>query len=79
VAARRRQGAGWYTDVAAAARPEWIVVRRGVLGGAGAFAGAGAPFRSAAERDALLAAYERMAVLDEEASGDNALVVLRRR
>jgi hypothetical protein len=79
VATRRRQGAGWYTDVATGSRPDWIVIRRGVLTGTAPFAGAGAPFRSTDERDALFAGYERMAVLDEAASGDNALVVLRRR
>jgi arabinofuranosyltransferase len=79
VATRRRAGAGWYTDVAARAHPDWIVIRRGVLGGTAAFAGAGAPFRSAAERDSLFAGYVRMAALDEAASGDNALVILRRR
>lgn len=79
VAARRRQGAGWYTDVAVRTRPDWIVIRRGVLRGTEAFAGAGAPFRSAAERDALFAGYARLATLDEAASGENALVILRRR
>ncbi len=79
VAERRRRGPGWYTDVAAATRPDWIVLRRGQLTSTAAFAGAGAPFAAAADRDSLLARYERMAVLDEQVSGDNALVVLRRR
>jgi hypothetical protein len=79
VARRRLRGAGWYTDLVDAERPEWLVVRLGVIRSGQAFAGAGAPFRSADERDALFAGYERMAVLDEAVAGDNALAVLRRR
>jgi hypothetical protein len=38
-------------------RPDWLVIRGAVLESGEAFAGAGAPFRSAAERDAMLADY----------------------
>ncbi len=79
VAARRARGPGWYTDVAARYRPDWIVVRRRLLDGLDAFAGAGAPFRSAAERDTLFAGYRALATFDEAASGANALVALHRR
>jgi hypothetical protein len=77
VARRRLQGAGWYTDVALARRPDWIVIRHGVLRQGTAFAGAGAPFRSAAERDSLFARYQLAAAVDPQ-SGDLALDVYRR-
>ena len=72
----RRARAGTPTSPRARA-PDWIVVRRGVLGGTEAFAGAGAPFRSAAERDALFAGYvqawrRRRAGLGRERPGDPA-------
>jgi hypothetical protein len=78
VAQRRRQGPGWYSDVVEAERPDWIVIRRGVLAGGAAYAGAGAPFRSPAEREALFAGFVRDTVIDEPAAGDNALVILQR-
>lgn len=78
VARRRLQGPGWYADVADEERPDWIVIRRAALTGGAAFAGAGAPFRSPAERDALFARYAQATVVDEQAAGPNALVVLRR-
>jgi hypothetical protein len=77
VAARRLRGPGWYADIAAERRPDWLVVRRGVLRSGTAFAGAGAPFRNAAERDSTLARYALETSADD-ASGDNALAVLRR-
>jgi len=63
VTRRRMQGAGWYADVAAAERPDWLVVRRRELESDAGFAGAGAPFRSVAERDSLLARYTRATVI----------------
>ena len=57
VAKRRLQGPGWYADIAAAGKPDWLVVRRDFASSGVAFAGAGAPFRSAAERDGLFALY----------------------
>ena len=57
IARRRVQGAGWYADVVRRAHPDWLVVRAEVLQTGEAFAGAGAPFRSSAERDAVLASY----------------------
>jgi len=57
IARRRVQGPGWYADVVRGAHPDWLVVRADVLESGEAFAGAGAPFRSAAERDAVLADY----------------------
>ena len=78
VARRRLAGPGWYTDIVAARRPEWLVLRRGVLLGGRAFAGVGAPFRNADERNALLQRYGVATVIDTT-SGDQALVVLRRR
>ena len=77
VARRRLEGPGWYADVAARERPDWLVLRAGVLRTGVAFAGAGAPFRSLAERDSLVARYERVAQGDER-SGDAALLVLKR-
>ncbi len=78
VAARRMQGPGWMTDVIAAEKPEWLVIRRGVLMHLEAFAGAGAPFRNAGEREALLKGYGVSTIVADE-TGDAALVVLRRR
>ena len=79
VARRRLQGPGWYADVIASERPDWLIVRRGVLEGGQAFAGAGAPFRGAVERDAVRAAFEVVGVADSSVSGEMALLVLRRR
>jgi MYXO-CTERM domain-containing protein len=77
VARRRMQGPGWYADIAATERPDWIVVRRGELASAAGFAGAGAPFRSMAERDSLLVRYEVAAHIDT-ISGDASFIVLHR-
>lgn len=57
VALRRVRGAGWYADVVARQRPDWLVVRPDALESGQAFAGAGGLFRSAAERDSTLARY----------------------
>jgi len=78
VARRRLEGPGWYADVVAARTPEWLVVRRGTRRAGVAFAGAGAPFRSAAERDSVFAGYELRSSFDE-VSGERALEVWRRR
>ena len=78
IAKRRLGGPGWMSDVIAAERPDWLVIRRGVLERMEAFAGTGAPFRDAAERDAVLAAYGIATTVAEDA-GDGAMVVLKRR
>jgi hypothetical protein len=78
VSKRRRQGPGWYADVLAKERPEWLVVRAGLLTRGEALTGAGAPFRSLEERLATLAAYDTAAVGDTTAGNDN-FVVLRRK
>jgi len=77
VAARRRQGAGWYADVVTVERPDWLVLRHGLMRTGEAFAGAGAPFRSAAERDSTLARFQPMAQSDPQLS-DQTLMILRR-
>ena len=77
VAKRRLQGPGWYADVVAREHPDWLVVRRTFLRSGEAWAGAGAPFRSAEERDSVLARYQTVSGTDEEA-GDLSLAVLRR-
>ena len=77
VSHRRLQGPGWMTDVVRAERPHWLVIRRGVLRDGTAYAGAGAPFRSPAERDALIARYHVATVIHEDA-GDQALEVWMR-
>jgi hypothetical protein len=59
VAARRQRGDGWYTDIARDERPDWLAIRASVRGGESAFAGTGAPFRSALDRDSLFARYEQ--------------------
>ena len=78
VARRRVQGPGWYTDVIAAERPDWLVVRRGLMTRGAAFAGRYAPLRDAAELDSLNARYEVETTVTPSA-GDQALLVLRRR
>jgi len=76
VAERRKQGDGWFTDVVEKERPDWLVTRRGVLESptGEAFAGRGRPFRSDAERAALLAAYHPLALIHSEA-GDQAIEI----
>src|SRR5262249_55599108 len=54
VSRRRLQGAGWMSDIIRSQRPDWIVIRRSELRDAKAFAGVGAPFRTLAERDAVI-------------------------
>jgi hypothetical protein len=78
VATRRRAGSGWYADIAARERPDWLVVRLGVVRTGNAFAGAGAPFRDLAERDSTFARYEHVFTAQKE-SGDLAVLVFRRR
>ncbi|MGH7741398.1 MAG: hypothetical protein ACRENS_05185 [Candidatus Eiseniibacteriota bacterium] len=78
VAQRRLQGAGWYTDVVSMERPDWLVVRAGTLASGAAFAGAGAPFRSAEERLALMQTYAADDTI-EPSRADQALVILHRR
>jgi hypothetical protein len=78
VARRRLQGPGWYTDVVAREQPSWLVVRGSMLSSGEAWAGVGAPFREARERDELL---ERYAIVDsvEARRADMALLILHRR
>jgi len=52
-------------------------MRYGMVRTGAAFAGKGAPFRSAAERDSLLARYHLVAQA-EETLRDQSLVILRR-
>jgi hypothetical protein len=77
VVRRRRGGPGWYTDLERSERPVWLVLRKGTLHGGEAFAGVGAPFRSVAERESLIARYAVMDTGVPEA-GDGALSVLKR-
>lgn len=78
VARRRAQGAGWYTDVVAEQRPDWLVVRPSLLAGGAAFAGRHAPMRDAAELDSLRARYEVAHTVTGHEGGEG-LLVLRRR
>jgi len=77
VARRRREGPGWYADLLAERRPEWLLTRRGVLLRNVAFAGAGVPFRSLEERDRALADY-RLVAAQDSTLGDQAWVIYRR-
>jgi hypothetical protein len=76
VARRRQRGAGWYHDLVASEQPDWLVVRYGLIRTGAGFAGAGAPFRNAAERDSVFARYPIVA--NEPTLGDQSLVILRR-
>lgn len=78
VAERRLQGPGWYSDVVTTEKPDWLVVRGGTLSSGAAFAGTGAPFRSAEERVALLQSYAFEDSI-EPSRGDQALLILHRR
>ena len=77
VARRRLEGPGWYADVLVRERPDWLVVRQAFLKSGDVLAGAGVPFRSAAERDSLLARYQAVSGTGATA-GDLTLAVLRR-
>jgi hypothetical protein len=77
VSKRRLEGPGWYADIAASQKPDWLVVRRGVLRSGNAFAGVGAPFRSETERDSLLARYQLVQV-EEQQKGDAAIEIYQR-
>jgi hypothetical protein len=77
IAERRLRGPGWYTDVVEAARPRWLVLRRNEMESGVAFAGAGAPFRSLAERDSVFAHYRLATELEPERAGA-ALQIWRR-
>ena len=78
VAERRLQGPGWYSDVVVSEKPDWLVVRAGTLESGAAWAGAGAPFRSAQERLSLLETYAAVDTV-EPSRADQALVILKRR
>lgn len=77
IAKRRLQGPGWYADVVREKRPDWLLSRRSVLVKNAAFAGAGQPFRSLAERDSLLLAY-RVAAAQDTLLGDQAWLIYQR-
>jgi hypothetical protein len=72
---RRRAGPGWYTDIVRAHRPEFLVVRPGLIDRNLALAGIATPFRSLAERDTLFAEYGLVGAPPKSA---DELVVLRR-
>jgi hypothetical protein len=76
VRARRQQGAAWYADIVRDERPGFLVVRPASLRRNESFAGAQAPFRSATERDQVLAGYEEISSSGDET---NKIAVLRRR
>ena len=77
VARRRAQGPGWYTDVIAEQRPDWLVVRRSLLTRGVGFAGRSAPLRGPQERDSLNAHYAVAETMAPD-EGDQTLLVLRR-
>ncbi len=77
VAQRRLQGPGWYADIVGRERPDWLVVRGAFLKRGEVLAGAGVPFRSAAERDSVLGRYA-VVFGREETSGDLSIAVLHR-
>ena len=77
-ASRRKDGPGWYAALLESRRPDWLLVRAGLLQGQSAFAGPTAPFRDVDEGRRALAAFEYAGVVDSLA-GEQALVVFRRR
>lgn len=76
VARLRRRGAGWYGDVIRERRPEYLVVRPALLDQNRSLAGIAAPFRSFAERDQALSAYEMLG--DPPKAADELVVLVRR-
>ncbi len=77
VAARRREGAGWYSDLVKRHRPEWIVIRYGVFAKMTQFAGVGAPFRNEAELDSVLAIYEPLYTTSRDPTADDFAIARR--
>ncbi len=77
VAKRRAEGAGWYADVVARLRPDWLVVREGFFDQNKSFAGPAEPFRSAAEMQAVRADYDLVPVAT--GAQDSGMEILRRR
>ncbi len=77
VSQARERGAGWYTRVVQAERPDWLVVRAGILAKGAGFAAATPPFRDDVERGAVLSQYEVVAMGDTSA-GDQKLLILAR-
>jgi hypothetical protein len=73
---RRRRGAGWYADIIQERRPEYLVVRPGLIEQNRALAGVATPFRSLAERDSVFAGY---VLVGEPPTAADQLVVLVRR
>jgi hypothetical protein len=76
VAARRGQGAGWYTDLVAHERPDWLVVRQGLFDGRDPFTGASA-FRDSADMRDCFAPYA-IAYETARPPGDTDLILLQR-
>jgi hypothetical protein len=74
---RRAQGPGWYADIVHRRHPDFLVVRLANLKRNENFAGAQAPFRSPAERDAVLAEYADVTPIGNTESPD--LSLLKRR
>ncbi len=72
---RRRQGAGWYTDLVRAHRPEFLVVRPKLIDRNRALTGTVAPFRSFDERDSVMSNYQ---IVGEPPKTGDELLVLRR-
>jgi arabinofuranosyltransferase len=77
VAERRRRGPGWYSDVARAERPDWLVVRYGVLMDRSAFAGRGSPFRDQADQNQSLADFHVVHVTRKPPSQTDFVVLAR--
>ena len=81
VAEERTRGDGWYARVLETTEPDYLVYRRDWLEGGVAWAGAGSPFLSEAQRDSALASYEvvRHRAGDALPIGAGRLLILRRR
>ena len=77
IAERRLGPPGWEADVLREHAPDWVLVRRAEMQSLTAFAGRGAPFRSAAERDSLLGRYEIATEIGPQ-DGEGTLVLLGR-
>lgn len=79
IAELRRAGDGWYGQVLDRDQPDWLVLRYGFLASLEPYAGSGRPFRTEAERDRALTAYQPVATTGGDNPDLNDLILLRRR
>ena len=78
VVRRRLEGTGWYADIVNRKRPQWIVVRAGLLKDGVALAGVGGPFRNQAELDSIDVRYQLMFQTAKNLTPEDILILGKR-